>query len=107
MTISKEIIQKLENLAIMTNEKRFSILISLFNSDVLKIGHSLTFEQLKEVTSYENNDLAYHLKLLKGAKLITKNKKNSRYYSITDEGKKLINQIGFSKSKVVEIRKQM
>jgi predicted transcriptional regulator len=107
MAIPKDVAQKLENLAIMINEKRFSILITLFNSNVLKIGYSLTFVQLKKITGFETNDLSYHLKLLKSAKLVTKNKKNGRYYSITNIGKKLIEQIGFSKNKVMEIRKRI
>jgi len=107
MAIPKNIMQKLENLAIMTNEKRFSILISLFNSDALKIGHSLTFGQLEEITHFERNDLSYHLNLLRNAKLISKNKKNSRYYSITDEGKRLIREIGINKTNIEEIRKKI
>lgn len=107
MAISKEILKKLENMAIMTNKIRFYILVSLFNSDVLKIGHSLTFGQLREITNCERNDLAYHIKILKNAKLLEKGKENSRFYSITDEGKELLKEAGFTKTKIKEMSKEI
>ena len=105
MPIPKKVIQHLENLAAMTNEKRFIILMSVYNSSFLKIGKSLTFTQIKEVTKFEKNDLSYHIKLLKEARLIVKKKDN--HYSVTSTGIELIKEMGFSDSKIKELVKEI
>ena len=106
MPVPRQIIQKLNNLAVMTNESRFSILLFLFNSDVLKIGNSLTFKELQEGTGFDKPNLSYHLKLLKRANLIGKKPLNSRYYSIKPEGKRLIKLLGISSSDVKRMSKK-
>jgi len=111
MGISKELKDKLNTLAIVSNENRFSILLALFTSSVLKLGkHSHTFTELGNVVSLNNQDLSYHLKSLRNVKLIEKKEYpeengKSTYYSISKEGKDLLKSMGIT-SKIIKNTKK-
>lgn len=105
--------EKLNTLAIVSNETRFNILLALFTSSTLKLGkHSHTFTELKEILDISNPDLGYHLNSLKSGGLITKKeypeeKHKVSYYSISPEGKKLLKSLGISSRQIKEAKSKI
>ena len=104
--INKELKAKLNALAIISNEKRFNILLALLTSSIMGLGkHSHTFTQLQNIMDMKSNKLSYHIIALNKAGLITKkdwteNDKKVTYYNISKKGKSLLKTTGLTPDKI-------
>jgi len=90
-----------EKLEIISEKNRFAILTVL-----LAIGKPVSFSDLLKITSLNPGTLNNHLKKLEKIAAIEKEgkakwKRNEKrsYYQISEEGEKLLNQLGIGKSK--------
>ena len=90
-----------EKLEIISEKNRFAILTVL-----LAIGKPVSFSDLLKITSLNPGTLNNHLKKLEKIGAIEKEgkakwKRNEKrsYYQISEEGEKLLNQLGIGKSK--------
>lgn len=112
MTIIKDLADNLKKADALNNKKRLKIVLAIFNTEVLKIGHSLTLSQLEKMLNIEKHDLAYHVLVLQDAGVISKkvfneDGKKRTYYSTTKEGIKLLNILGVDENKVIELSSEM
>ncbi|MFH0752296.1 MAG: helix-turn-helix domain-containing protein [archaeon] len=111
--LSKELKDKLNTLAVVSNEHRFNILLALLASSTLKLGkHSHTFTELKEILNLSNPDLSYHLNSLRGVGLITKKEYTEKkgkvsYYSISSVGKDMLKSLGLTSKQVWEAKQKV
>ncbi len=111
MSISQSIVDRIQKTAALSNETRLRIVLAIFNTEVLKIGHSLTLSQLEKALKIDKHDLTYHLSILQEAGIITKAEhdeggKVKLYYRTTSEGIKLLELLGITKNKIEEIAKE-
>lgn len=111
--LNKKLKEKLNALAVVSNENRFGILLALLTSSVLKLGKfSHTFTELKEISGLNNPDLSYHLIALRGVGLIVKKDHKetggkSTYYSISSEGKEILKNIGITSKTIKDTKKKV
>lgn len=105
---SKILADRIKKTTALSNEIRLRIVLSIFNTEVLNIYHSLTLSQLEKMLKVDKHDLAYHLNVLMDVKLIDKKDyeedgKKKTYYCTTKEGVRILELLGISKDKVKEL----
>ena len=102
--MTNEIFEKINQIAILSNEYRLKILLALFNSEFevngKRVGsHSHTIEEIKNIVG--GQEVSYHLQLLENSNLVEKDSKIDDLFHITEQGKKALKEFGIS-DKIVE-----
>ena len=106
-----EIFGRINQIAVLANELRLKIVLTLFNSE-FKIGNhkigsnSHTVEELKSIIEPQE-ELKYHLDLLIHSNLIEKDKKIDELFHITHQCKEVLKQFGVSDKLVEDATKQL
>jgi len=112
MILSKAIADTIKKATALNDRTRLKIVLAIFNTEVLKIGHSLTLSQLERMLEIGKQDLAYHLLVLKEVGIIDKKEvkedgKCKTYYQTTNECVDILNRVGITESKIKQLSKEL
>ena len=108
---NSNVVEKLNEIAVLLNETRLKILIALYNSERFKIdnkkigSNSHSLSELETIIQLSNKSLEPHLKFLVDSKYVVIDKNKS--YHITDMGKKILNEAGISDQLVFKIGEEL
>lgn len=111
MNLSIVLADKIKKITALSHKTRLRIVLAIFNTEILKIGHSLTFSQLEKLLGTDKHEIAYHLSVLKEAHLITRKKylekgKKRTYYKTTPEGIEALNLLGMTEDQIKKMSEE-
>ena len=112
MVISKAIADNIKKATALGNKTRLRIVLAIYNTEVLKIGNSLTLSQLEKMLQIGKQDLSYHLLVLRETEIITKKEFDNdgikkTYYQTTDGCIRILDLLGITKERIQALTKEL
>ncbi len=112
MNISKAIAETIKKATALNDKTRLRIVLAIFNTQILKMGNSLTLSQLEKMLQVDKHDIAYHLSVLREVGIIDKKEaeeegKQRTYYQTTKDCDDILNRLGITENKIKDLSKEL